>query len=140
MPRKPSPTLTDAELRIMRILWERGPSTVNDVIEALPEAERIAYSSALTTLRILEQKGAAGRRKKGRAHVYSAALAPSDARRSALRYVLDRFFDNSPGLLLANVIGAEDLDSDDLDELRRLLDEAEDEPRNRPPTDDAPTR
>lgn len=140
MPRKPSPTLTDAELRIMRILWGRGPSTVNDVVAAMPEDDRIAYTSALTTLRILEQKGVARRRKRGRAHVYAAVLEPDDARRSALRFVLDRFFDNSPQLLLANVIEEEDFAPSELDEIRRLLDGAasgsDDTPREGPSEDE----
>jgi predicted transcriptional regulator len=65
MARKPSPTLTDAELRPMEILWKRGPSTVADVVNALPKKLGLSYSTVLTTLRILEQKGYVKHTKEG---------------------------------------------------------------------------
>ena len=85
MARKQSPTLTDAELRRMKILWERGPSTVGGVVETLPEDEPLAYSTVLTTLRILEDKGYLRHEKQGRAFVYHPVVDRRAARRNALR-------------------------------------------------------
>ena len=124
MARKQSPTLTDAELRLMKILWERGPSTVGEVVQALPDAETLAYSTVLTTLRILEQKGYLHHEKEGRAYVYHALVDRSEARRSVLRYVLDRFFNNSPELLVLNVLEHEDLDLADLEQLKKMIEES----------------
>ena len=124
MPRSKSPTLTDAELKLMRVIWHQGPSTVADVTRALQGDEKVAYSSAQTVLRILEEKGYLSHRKEGRAFVYSAKVGPRQARQSALRYVLDRFFDNSPELLLMNVIDSDELTVDNADKIRELLRES----------------
>jgi predicted transcriptional regulator len=131
MARKKSPTLTDAELRFMRILWDLRQGTVNDVVEALPPDEPLAYSTVLTTLRILEEKGYIRHEKSGRAFVYEPVVQPSEARKDALQYVLDRFFNNSPELLLANVMEDENLTLDDLKEIHSLLAE------RRPNSDEA---
>jgi len=125
MARTQSPTLTDAELQLMKILWVRGPSTVGDVVDALPEAEPKAYSTVLTTLRILEQKGYLRHEKEGRAYVYHPVVDRHAARRSALRYVLDRFFNNSPELLVLNVLENEDMDLADLERLKQIIEESE---------------
>lgn len=124
MPRKKSPTLTEAELRLMRILWDRGSSTVGEVIEALPKKARIAYSSALTTLRILEEKGHVRHKQRGRAFVYEAVAEPGDARRSAVEYVLRQFFDNSPEMLVLNVLENEKLTKEELARLRKMIEDA----------------
>ena len=125
MARKQSPTLTDAELRLMKILWARGPSTVGDVVEALPEDEPLAYSTVLTTLRILEQKGYLRHEKEGRAYVYHSVVDRSAARRNALRYVMDRFFNNSPEQLVLGVLENEEMDLADLERLKKMIEESE---------------
>lgn len=125
MPRKKSPTLTEAELRLMEVLWSRGASTVGEVVEALPKSAKIAYSSALTTLRILEQKGQVRHQTRGRAFVYEPVAGREDARRRALRFVLNRFFEDSPELLVLNVLENEDLSEDELQRLRKMIEEAE---------------
>ena len=125
MARKQSPTLTDAELRLMKILWERGPSTVGDVVETLPDDEPLAYSTVLTTLRILEQKGYLRHEKQGRAYVYHAVVDRGAARRTALRYVMDRFFNNSPEQLVLGVLESEDMDLADLERLKKMIEESE---------------
>ncbi len=125
MARKKSPTLTDAELRLMDILWEKGTATVGEVVEALPSRQPLAYSTVLTTLRILEQKGYARHGRRGRAFVYRPAVDRSQVRRRAIRYVLSRFFQNDPGLLLVNVLENEDLDPEELIRLRQMLEKEE---------------
>ena len=120
MGREASSTLTRGELRLMKILWDRGPATVNAVVEALPARKRLAYNTVLTTLRILERKGYLEREKDGRAHVYRPVVGRTAARRTALRYVMDQFFENSPELLVQNVLD-DDLDAGDLARLRRMI-------------------
>ena len=121
MPRRPSATLTDAELRLMNVLWTKGRATVGEVAEALRGAPRLAYNTVLTTLRILEQKGYVAHDKEGRAFVYVPLLDQRDARRQAIRHLLGRFFDNSPQALLLNVLSEADVDPRTVQQLKALL-------------------
>ena len=122
MARKKSPTLTEAELRLMEVVWERGEATVADVVAALEQREGLAYSTVLTTMRILEQKGYLAHRQEGRAFVYRALVDRSQARRSAVRHLLASFFDGSPEQLVLNVIDEEKLDMAELERLSRIVD------------------
>ena len=88
MPPKKSNTLTEAELRLMKILWRRGESAVTDLVADLPDGETLAYNSVLTTIRILEQKGYVEHRQEGRAFVYRPCVAEQEASRSEIRNVL----------------------------------------------------
>ncbi len=124
MARKPSTTLTDAELRLMDIVWSLGPSTVQQVVDALPAGEPLAYSTVLTMMRILERKGYLKHEKEGRAFMYRALIGREEARKGALRHVMQRFFEDSPELLLLKLMENEDLDAKDLDRLKALLDNA----------------
>jgi predicted transcriptional regulator len=119
MPPKKSSTLTEAELRLMKILWRRGESAVTDLVAAMPDGEALAYNSVLTTIRILEQKGYVEHRQEGRAFVYRPCVAEHEASRSEVRHVLNRFFGNSRERLLLSLLGDEELTTD---ELRRLKD------------------
>ena len=106
MARKKTAGLTDAELKLMEVLWKTGPATVNDVAEALPKDPALAYSTVLTTLRILETKGYLKHTKDGRAFLYEPIVAREQARENAVTHLLRRFFENSPELLLLNLIDA----------------------------------
>src|SRR5579863_2655237 len=88
MPPRKSITLTEAELRLMKLLWERGESAVNDLVAAMPEGETLAYNSVLTTIRILEQKGYVEHRQEGRAFIYRPIIAEHEASRSEVRNML----------------------------------------------------
>ena len=125
MARKRSPTLTEAELRLMEILWQKGSATVNDVLEELPKRLSLAYNTVLTTLRILEKKGYILHEKEGRAFVYRPVMRRSEAQRNAAKYVVSRFFNNSPELLLLNVMEHEKIDQDELKRLKKLIAEGE---------------
>ena len=125
MPRRRSPTLTDAELRLMDILWDKGTATVGDVVDALPNRKSLAYSTVLTTLRILEQKGYVRHEKHGRAFVYHPVVNRRQASQNAVQYILSRFFDNSPELLLLNVLENENIDPLELERLKTLVSESE---------------
>ena len=127
MARKTSSTLTDAELRLMDIVWELGPATVQDVVDALPADDPLAYSTVLTMLRILEKKGYLTHKKEGRAYVYHAIVAQQEARKGALKHVMQRFFDDSPELLVLNLLEHDGLDKDDLERLKALINAAPDD-------------
>jgi predicted transcriptional regulator len=125
MPPKKSPTLTEAELRLMKILWVRGESTVNDITEALPKKAALAYNSVLTTIRILEQKGYVQHRKEGRAFFYLPVVAEEEAGSSEIRLVLSRFFGNSREKLMLSLLGDSEVTAEELQRLRDAIQQAE---------------
>jgi BlaI family transcriptional regulator, penicillinase repressor len=124
MVRPTTPTLTDAELRIMHVLWDHGPSTAAEIVDALPRKQKVADSSARTILRILEQKNYVRHSKDGRAFVYRAVVERAEARKSVLEYVVARFFNSSPELLVLNLLENETIDPAEIDRLRALIDDA----------------
>jgi predicted transcriptional regulator len=124
MPPKKSNTLTEAELRLMRILWRRGESAVTDLVADLPDGEALAYNSVLTTIRILERKGYVAHRQEGRAFVYWATIAEHEASRSEVRHVLNRFFGNSRERLLLSLLGDEEISADELERLKSAIADA----------------
>jgi predicted transcriptional regulator len=123
--RKKSPNLTDAELRLMDVLWEKGEATVSDVADALPNNPALAYSTVLTTLRILENKGFVRHTKDGRAFVYHPLVGREQARESAVTHLVRRFFENSPELLMLNLLDGKKVDASELRRLRKRIEEAE---------------
>jgi predicted transcriptional regulator len=125
MPPKKSPTLTEAELRLMKILWARGESTVNEIAGALPKKNALAYNSVLTTIRILEQKGYVQHRKEGRAFYYVPVVAEAEAGSSEVRLVLSRFFGNSREKLMLSLLGDGDVTPEELQRLKDAIDQAE---------------
>jgi BlaI family transcriptional regulator, penicillinase repressor len=127
MPPKKSITLTEAELRIMKLLWTRGESVVSDLVAAMPDGEPLAYNSVLTTVRILEQKGYVDHRQEGRAFVYRPCVAEHEASRSEVRHVLSRFFGNSRERLLLSLLGDEEISPDELKRLREAIQSASEE-------------
>lgn len=121
MPPKKSNTLTEAELRLMKILWRRGESAVNELVADLPEGEALAYNSVLTTIRILEQKGYVEHRQEGRAFVYRPCVAEHEAGRSEVRHVLSRFFGNSREQLLLSLLGDNEISAEELERLKEAI-------------------
>ncbi len=124
MARRKSPTLTEVELELMDVLWEKGRGTVSEIVEALPE-ERLAYSSVLTMMRILEQKGYVKHEKEGRAFIYVPLVDREQARKSVIGYLLKRFFNNSPELLVVNLLEHEDVSPEEIRKLRYMIDKSE---------------
>ncbi len=124
MARKKSIHLTEAELPLMNVLWARGASTVNDVLEALPNTPPLAYNTVLTTLRILEEKGYLKHKKDGRAFLYAPRVPREQAQESALRQLLSRFFENSAEQLVLNVLKYEKLDPTELKRLKAMIGDA----------------
>lgn len=121
MPPRKSVTLTEAELRLMEVLWEKGPCTVQQVLEALSSKPSLAYNSVLTTTRILEKKGYVKHVKDGRAHVYAPLLGRKEATRSEIRHLVSRFFANSDEMLVLNILEDRGVDQEELTRLRQLL-------------------
>lgn len=129
MPRSTSPILTEAEIRLMDVLWRRGPSTVQDVLEALPESLNLAYNSVLTTIRVLEKKGYVrhAKEKDGRAHVYRAVVERATASQSEIELVVSRFFGDSHERLVLNILETRGIELDELKRLRKLLEEGDEQ-------------
>lgn len=126
MARKTSQTLTEAELRIMQVLWQKGPGTVQQVLDILPGQPAFAYNTILTTIRILERKGYVEHSKDGRAHVYSPLVAENEASRSEIRHLVSRFFRDSHEDLVLNILEDRGVDPKELERLRKMLDRSED--------------
>jgi predicted transcriptional regulator len=127
MPPKPSNTLTPAELRLMKILWTRGESAVADIAAAAADNGPLAYTSVLTTVRILEQKGYVMHRQQGRAFLYSPCVAEDEASRSEIRHVLERFFGNSRERLVLSLLGDDELTADELKRLKERISAAQED-------------
>ena len=120
-------TLTQAELRLMKVLWERGESSVADVVKATQTEGELAYTSVLTTIRILETKGYVTHRQEGRAFLYSSAVGQEEASRSEVRHVLQRFFGNSRERLVLALLGDEEIDAEELRRLKEAIAAAPDD-------------
>jgi len=125
LPPKKSPTLTEAELRLMEVLWQNGPATVQEILQGLPETAPLAYNSVLTTIRILEQKGYVKHVKDGRAHVYTPLVQRQEATRSEIRRLVNRFFGSSHELLVLNILEDQTVDAKELKRLRKMLEGSE---------------
>ena len=124
MARKKSPTLTDAELRLMDVIWQKRSATAAEVLAALLDSE-LAYTTVLNTLRILEAKGYLRHTKDAKAFIYHPLIEREEASRTALQYIVSRFFGNSPRLLVSNLIEDEKLSKQDLRRLKQLIEESE---------------
>jgi predicted transcriptional regulator len=113
--------LTPREIEIMTVLWEHGPSTVTEVRDELSDGS--AYTTILTLLRVLEEKGHVAREAEGRAHRYAALIERDEASSSAIDRVIGQFFRGSPEKLLTQLVSDHDIDDGTLRRLRALLDE-----------------
>jgi len=124
MARKRSPTLTDAESRVMSVLWQRETATVGDVVAVLTQDRVVTYSTVQTILRILETKGYVTHEKVARAFVYRPAVDERQARQRALKHLVARLFNGSPSLLVLNVLEDEAIDRTELRRLKKLIRDA----------------
>jgi len=125
VPPKQSPTLTEAELRIMDVLWLKGAASVQQVLDWLPDKPALAYNSVLTTVRILEKKGYVKHVKDGRAHIYEPLIGRQEATRSEIRHLLGRFFRDSHEALVLNILEDNELEAAELKRLREMLEKEE---------------
>ena len=125
MARKKSPNLTEGELPLMEVLWKRGSATVGEVVASLPADPPLAYSTVLTTLRILEAKGYLRHTKNGRAFVYEPVVVQEEASRRALGYLLNRFFGGSREVLVMNLLKEETIGRAELRRIKKMIAESE---------------
>lgn len=126
-----APTLprpTDAELDILRVLWERGPATVREVVEHLDEIERrrpSGYTTVLKQLQIMTEKGLVERDESGRAHVYRASVAREATETQLVGDLLERAFGGSASRLVMRALATTPASQDEIAQIRRLLERAE---------------
>ena len=121
MPPRQSGTLTEAELRIMNVLWGEGSGTVQQVLDSITETPTLAYNSVLTTIRVLERKGYVKHLKDGRAHVYTPLVGQEEATRSEIRRLVSRFFKNSHEQLVLNLLEDRGIGEEEIGRLREML-------------------
>jgi BlaI family transcriptional regulator, penicillinase repressor len=121
VPPRTSGTLTEAELRIMNVLWSKGSGTVQQVLDSIAEKPALAYNSILTTIRILERKGYLKHLKDGRAYVYTPLVGKQEATRSEIRRLVSRFFKNSHEQLVLNLLEDQGIGPDEIAHLREML-------------------
>jgi predicted transcriptional regulator len=121
VPPRQSGTLTEAELRIMNVLWVRGSGTVQEVLDSITQKPVLAYNSVLTTIRVLEKKGYLKHLKDGRAHVFTPLVGQKEATRSEIRHLVNRFFKNSHEQLVLNLLEDQGIEEDEIGRLREML-------------------
>ncbi len=119
------PRPTQAELEILRVLWQRGPSSVREVQQTMSETRATGYTTVLKLLQIMARKGLVARDERERTHVYEAALAQEQTQRQLVTDLLERAFDGSASQLILQALAARRTSPDEMDEIRRVLDKAQ---------------
>lgn len=126
---KPTPRPTDAELAILRVLWQRGPSTVRDVHEELSSTHDTGYTTVLKLLQIMTDKGLVVRDERQRAHVYSTSASEQLTQRQLLGDLMDRAFGGSPAKLVMQALSSKKASAEELTAIRQLIDQMEGDAR-----------
>ena len=127
MNRSPAPRPTDAELAILRILWDRGPSTVRHVHEILARERQAAYTTALKLLQIMTEKGLVERDERDRTHIYRARLSEETTQRQLVRDLVDRAFAGSSSKLVMQALATKRASAEELRDIRKAIDGARNE-------------
>jgi BlaI family transcriptional regulator, penicillinase repressor len=127
MNRPPAPRPTDAELAILRILWDRGPSTVRQVHEILGRDRQAAYTTALKLLQIMTEKGLVERDERDRTHIYRARLSEETTQRQLVRDLVDRAFAGSSSKLVLQALASKRASAEELRDIRKAIDSARNE-------------
>ena len=120
--------LTRQELQIMKVVWDKGVATVKEVCDAMSQTKVTAYTTILTLMGILEEKGALVHTRSGRAYVYKPVLSREQATRNQVHDVLIRFFDGSPDKMIESVLEFEVKKSDQVETVKSLLESWQHEP------------
>jgi len=120
-PKPPAPT--DAELDVLRVLWDRGPSTVREVHEAVTSDRAVGYTTVLKQMQVMQRKGLLTRSERFRSHVYEAAQPRADVQRTLVQILMRQAFSGSARGLLQSALGGRRVSAVELDEIRRLLDQ-----------------
>ena len=122
MPRPPSQHPTDGELEILRVLWDRGPSSLSEICQSLRQDRDVATTTVATMLRVMFDKGTVRRKPVSRGHQWSAAVTQTAAARSMVGKLIDGVFDGSAGRLAVHLVEAGQLSPTELADLRKLID------------------
>lgn len=122
---KPTPRPTDAELAILSVLWDRGPSTVREVHDALSSTQDSGYTTVLKLMQIMTDKGLVVRDESQRAHVYASRLGEQKTQRQLLGDLIDRAFGGSRAKLVMQALSASKASDEELTAIRQLLDQME---------------
>lgn len=126
---KPTPRPTDAELAILRVLWERGPSTVREVHDSLSRTHDSGYTTVLKLMQIMTDKGLVDRDESQRAHVYTSRLGEQRTQRQLLGDLMERAFGGSPAKLVMQALSTSKASAEDLSAIRSMLDQMEEDAR-----------
>lgn len=127
MNRPPAPRPTDGELAILRILWDRGPSTVRQVHDILALERQAAYTTALKLLQIMTEKGLVERDERDRTHIYRARLSEETTQRQLVRDLADRAFGGSASKLVMQALATKRASAEELRDIRKAIDGARNE-------------
>ena len=127
IPIKPTPRPTDAELAILNVLWERGPSTVREVHDALSSSQETGYTTVLKLLQIMTDKRLVVRDESQRAHVYSSSESEQRTQRKLIGDLMERAFGGSPSKLVMQALSASKASADELTAIRQMIDQIEGE-------------
>ena len=125
-----TPRPTDAELSILRVLWQLGPSTVRQVHDVMSRERTTAYTTALKLLQIMTEKGLVRRDESDRTHVYHSKLSEEQTQRQLIRDLLDRAFGGSSSKLVLQALATKRASSDELAEIRQMLERGKDGTRD----------
>lgn len=123
MARKKTPTLTDGEMKIMRIVWQLGEATVGDVFKMQDKKQKLAYNTILTMMKIMERKGYISHKKKGRAHLFKPSISARQARIKAIKHMVDSFFNGSPELLVQSLVESDNISLDEIERIKEMINE-----------------
>lgn len=118
---------TESELEILKVLWQRGPSTVRQVFNQLEETRDIGYSTVLKFMQIMTEKGSVVRDERVRPQIYRAARSERQTQRGILRDVVNRAFDGSPGNMVLQALSSRKTSAEERRQIRELLDQQESE-------------
>ena len=119
------PRPTESELEILRVLWNRGPSTVREVYDALKENKGVGYTTILKFMQIMAEKGLVRRNEEQRAHLYEAMVPRESTQQQLVDDLLERAFGGSALQLVMQALSSKRATADEIDQIRRLLDEHE---------------
>ena len=131
MARKARSQPTNSELEILRVLWQRGPSTVREVYETINQVKATGYTTVLKLMQIMTEKGLVQRDEEQRAHVYEARFEQGETQRQLVGDLLERAFDGSAAKLLMHVLSDQKASAEELSEIRKLLDRYEREEKRK---------
>ena len=123
--KRPPPKPTASELEILHVLWNRGPSTVREVLDSLNEKKSMGYTGVLKLLQIMTAKGSVRRDETNRAHVYEACRPADQTKRQLATDMLHRVFEGSASQLMLHALAGRRASREEIEEIRRLLDEYE---------------